>query len=167
MTPVDLHTLQQYADHILSALRTFDVTAHALFSTMRRTGLRFEDAHNITRWTDNHNGTFSVETAKHSAIRTIPYADVSDLHLQRLQSNHPYVFPYSYASYLRYFTMFSPAPFLLCKSKPIKTHLFRHIRARELKAAGHTDAEIQQYLGEQQITSAQQYIYSIIHDPER
>ncbi|MDR0567472.1 MAG: hypothetical protein LBG47_10650 [Prevotellaceae bacterium] len=164
MQPVPLATLQQYCDQMLSSLRPFDAVAHALYHTMRNTGLRFEDCYNTDRWRDNGNSTFSVATAKHSNTRTIPYSLLSPLHLQRLTNNTPHVFPYSYTQYLRYYARFFPAPRLMCRHKPIKTHLFRHLKAKELKASGVNDANIQAYLGERQLSSAQQYIYSTIYD---
>jgi site-specific recombinase XerD len=133
-----------------------------LFDTLYRTGMRFEDCFSLVRWQILENSMVAVSTAKGSDIRLFGQSEINPSLLAAVTSGNLDFFNFSYSTALRYFSLAFPIPNLTIGGKRVKTHIFRHNKARTLKESGLSDIEIQKYLGEKNLSSAVSYIYSTI-----
>lgn len=133
-----------------------------LFDTLYRTGMRFEDCFTLLRWEILSEQKVAVATAKGSDIRILDGSEINPALLAAVAAGNTQFFNFSYSTALRYFSLAFPQPNLKIGGKKVKTHIFRHNKARTLKASGLSDQEIQRYLGEKNLSSANAYIYSVI-----
>lgn len=148
---------------LLNRLEDHNIFLFSVFQTMYKTGGRFSDIYNHQNWTVIDANYLKLTPQKNNNIRIIPASDINfylyDSILNGWDIGREFSYSYAKNAYNRFF----PGPKLFVKSKPVTTHLFRHNKAKLLKKEGNTDSQIQQYLGEKSITSANQYIYSNIY----
>jgi len=111
---------------------------------------------------DLNNGTFVMQPRKGNNVRTLSYTDFP-LDFRDIIKHSTSVFLFNsvsnaqhfFSNHWKYKTIFH-------KTKNVSSHLFRHNYAKKLKSQGLTDGQIQLKLGEKQLSSAQNYIYSIL-----
>lgn len=160
-----LQELQIIAVTILDNFRDFDPYMYAYFNTMFLTGARFGDVYDYSRWSVVDSERISLMPQKGNNLRTFFNIDIDAYLLNSIQNNYDFSNMISYSNSLIWFKRFSPEPNLMVKNKPVLTHLFRHIKAKELSANGYTDGQIKTYFGQSKIASTQAYIYSQVYTP--
>jgi site-specific recombinase XerD len=120
-------------------------------------GLRFTEAYELERWTKITEEHYQLKCAKESDKRIINTGDIDERYRDMLENGIKTASIYSYRTLLRTFTAYFRYPYAKAKNKSCKTHIFRHIKALELKNAGLTNEEIQEYFGHKTVNSTKQY----------
>lgn len=154
--------INQFCLHFLETCTKAHPRYFPLFDTLYRTGMRFEDCFTLERWEIIGKQKVAVSTAKGSDIRILDGSEINPSLFAAVEGGNTLFFNFSYSTALRYFSLAFPQPNLQIGEKKVKTHIFRHNKARTLKASGLSDHQIQKYLGEKNLSSANAYIYSII-----
>ena len=161
-TPLSTEEINELCLQFLETTTKAHPRYYPLFDMLFRTGMRFEDCYSLSRWAIVSPQVVTVQTAKGSDIRTFTESDINPYLWAAIHAQNFSYFNFSYSTIRRYFSLAFPIPNLTVLSKPIKTHIFRHNKARMLKASGLSDLEIKAYLGERSLSSAKSYIYSNI-----
>lgn len=156
--------IEAYVLDFLKVCRNFDPYFYSIFNTQYITGARFSDVYNLENWSIINDNTISLQPKKQNNLRIFDIDDMDDLLIQQVKSGYNGYELTSYSSALFWFKRIFPNPNLRVLNKPVKTHIFRHLKAKKLKEEGKTDKEIQQYLGEKKEISARAYIYSSIYE---
>lgn len=125
-------------------------------------GTRLIESIQPTRW-ENLGASFRLTTAKNSYPRIINYAELEAesiyylLNAENAYQERPQTL---YETTMKRF--YKGREFYIGEKRSF-THIFRHRIAKNMKAEGKSDGQIQQYLGEKTLISAKQYIYSTIY----
>ena len=127
-------------------------------------GFRWIDVYEVSRWTDNGDDTYTVDTAKNSNNRIIPTADIDTRFQHVLDSDVDVVQAFRYTMMSRYFNRHFTYPLMRCGNKQVSLHSFRYNIARDMHDKGKSDDEIKVFLGEVDIANARLYIYNELHD---
>ena len=155
-----LEQLQAQRDKILDSFKNFDAIMYSIFLNMATTGARFNDVYEVKRWTLLESGMLQLEPQKRNNLRYFSRDQVDTLLLDQIVTGENYYSKVSYSNCLFWYKRFSDGLNLNVKTMAVQTHLFRHIKAKELKEDGMTDIEVQNYLGERHLISAHSYINS-------
>ncbi|NOZ36007.1 MAG: site-specific integrase [Chlorobi bacterium] len=140
-----------------------DIFLHSLFDTLYKTGLRVGEVTDWSQWTIVSKKYLQVQTLKGSNPRTFKNKKLNQIYVDLIRYNTTYLAQFNYKNLSRAFNRFAPYSQLLIGNKQVSTHLFRHNKAKKLKAKGYTDIEIQTYLGEKDLKNALVYINSKIY----
>ena len=163
MLILGLEMLLEVRDKFLSRISVSFGEVLPLFLAMSELGLRFSEAYELKRWEVVNNSLYKLRTAKKGEFRLISINDIPELFLLRLQANIDYATPYSYSTILRIFKKYYLVSNMKVGGKGIGTHIFRHIKAKDLYAKGYSVEDIQLYFGHIKVESTLTYINSSIY----
>ncbi len=163
MKKIDLLQLEQICSDILSILQSYDQVLFSIFDTMFKTGLRYNDICRMYAEKQGANWIFICPTSKGGAVKYYQATDLNNQFAISLQNGLNLTALTSYSNAKRIFKRVNPHGPLYVRSKPVTTHIFRHLKAKQLKASGQSDIAIQNVLGQKKLSSTQVYIYSIIY----
>ncbi|WP_172914071.1 hypothetical protein [Capnocytophaga canis] len=164
---MNIYSTSQIDSVVLRFLQTcqkFDPILYSIFYNQYLTGCRFDDIHNLARWELKNDNTLILSPCKKNNLRVFNINEVDFLLYEQIRYSYNVYQSISFSTALLHFGRLFPNPNLMIKNKPVKTHIFRHLKARKLKASGMSDHEIKEYLGERNMMSAHSYIYSVIYD---
>jgi hypothetical protein len=132
------------------------------FKICNSVGTRLIESIEPSRWTAFF-GYYSLFTAKGSNTRIIQFSELTEesKYFINFGENYPQqrpqgIFEGTMQSY------WGKREFYIGQKRSY-THIFRHLKAKNMKAGGSTDLQIKEYLGEKNLKSAQAYIYSEIY----
>ncbi len=163
MKKIDLLQLEQICTDILGVLQNYDQVLFSIFETMYKTGLRYNDICKMYAEKQGANWIFICPTSKGGAIKNYQATEINNQFAISLQAGCNLTTLTSYSNAKRIFKRINPHGTLYVRSKPITTHIFRHLKAKQLKASGQSDIAIQGVLGQKKLSSTQVYIYSTIY----
>src|SRR5690554_4358708 len=163
MLVLDFEMLLEVRDKFLSRISVSFGEVLPLFLAMSELGLRFSEAYELKRWEVVNNSLYRLKTAKKGEFRFINVNDIPELFLLRLQANLDYATPYSYSTVLRIFNRYYLVSNMKVGRKGIGTHIFRHLRAKDLYTKGYSIEDIQLYFGHIKVESTLTYINSSIY----
>ncbi len=163
MKIIELQQLNHDCKKLLEICQDVCPFLHSIFNTQYLTGARFSDVYYLHKWYLKNESTLVLKPCKNNDIRIFNTDEVDYLLYKQVKDDFNVYNLTSYSTALHWFTRMYPTPNIMVKSKPIKTHVFRHLKAKTLKKQGATDIEIQKYLGEKNLYSAKTYIYSNIY----
>jgi len=148
---------------VLQTSERNDIFLHSLFDTLYKTGLRVGEIIDFSRWAVIDKKYIQVQTLKGSNPRTFKSSELNQIYVDLIRYNTIYLAQFNYKNLSRAFNRFAPYSHLLIGNKQVSTHLFRYNKAKQLKAKGYSDIEIQIYLGEKDLKNALVYINSKIY----
>jgi len=125
-------------------------------------GTRLIESIQPTRW-QNLGSEFKLTTAKGSDYRIINYTELQPESIYYLLNGEDAYQERPQTLYENTMKRFYQGREFYIGEKRSFTHIFRHRIAKNMKAEGYNDGQIQQYLGEKTLVSAKQYIYSEIY----
>jgi site-specific recombinase XerD len=146
-------------------INAFDLEMGVLTNCIYGTGLRFSEVYELDRWQVIDMNILEVQTKKGSDARLFQNSELPPEFVWIIRNDAQYFRSFSYKTYTNYFTRFFRYPFIYTGNKQISSHIFRHLRAKQLNFEGQTDEQIRVYLGERDIKNAQSYINSEIYIP--
>ena len=159
---VSLPFLNQEIGRFIANIGTFYPRLSPSFKICYSVGTRLVESVEPSRWTAFLN-YYSLQTAKGSATRIIKFDELTEESRYFLdnEENYPQQRPqgifegtmHAYWAGREYYI----------GEKRSYTHIFRHLKAKNMKAQGFRDTQIQEYLGEKKLSSAKGYIYSEIY----
>ncbi len=147
---------------VLQTSELNDIFLYSLFDSLYKTGLRVGEIIDFSRWSIIDKKYLQVQTLKGSNPRTFKNKELNQIYVDLTRYNTTYLAQFNYKNLSRAFNRFAPYSQLLIGNKQVSTHLFRHNKAKQLKAKGYSDIEIQTYLGEKDLKNALVYINSKI-----
>jgi len=163
MKTIDLETINKYNNNFIDKIQNFDFIKASIFNQMLLIGARFNDVYYLNNWEQIDDVFFRLKPLKNNNIRIINIKNMDPLLINQIQKKYNIYENTSYSNSLLWFKRIYENPFLFIKNKSVKTHIFRHAFAKNLKKKGKTDNEIKIILGERNQSSANQYIYSDIY----
>ena len=158
-----LEELELASEVFLERVQIYNPIQASIYQNQINLGCRFNDVMKLEKWTIVNELTVSLLPQKNNSLRVFNKSDLDVLLLHQLENNYNYYAKTSYSDAISVFYRMFPIPNIRVKNKPIKTHIFRHIKAKQLKREGKTDNEIRLYLGENMQRSANDYIYSQVY----
>lgn len=153
--------LKNFCDAYANAATIFCPRIAPNIVLMWATGCRLVESVEATRWTVSGPKVI-LDTAKRNNPRKFLFSEIPDLGKQFIEAgiNLGLEKPQNTFQYQQ--QLFFGARIFTIGEKKSFNHLFRHNVARQKKVAGWTDREIKIWLGEKNLISAEQYIYSDI-----
>lgn len=163
MTPISDELLIQFCLDSVQRFYNFDYWAGMLFDLMHNTGIRYVEGYELTRWTDNEDGTFTLDTAKNSNNRII-LNNLIPVNFQNLIRNEETEFSnLRYKQSTRYFNRyFIPIP-LYHGSKRVTTHIYRYNIVKKMYLDDWNYQQIATWLGEVEVQNIIDYQQAIIY----
>lgn len=145
----------------------FDTYLQDIFLNLYKTGLRFSEIQEANRWSIIDANNLEVDTAKGSNDRSFSKSELTTYFFDKIQAEAS---PYDICRYdtsLYYIRRALHTHKITIGDKPLRTHIFRYHKAKDMYDKGKSESEIQTYLGEVDIRNAQTYIHADIYcDPD-
>lgn len=161
MVTVNDNVLDSMLLEFVNDCKKKSLQAYNTFGILYYSGFRISEIINLDVL-DLNNGTFVMQPLKNNNIRTLSYSEFP-LDFRDIIKHSTNVFLFnSVSSAQHFFSNHWKYKTIFHKTKNVASHLFRHNYAKKLKNQGLTDGQIQLKLGEKQLSSAQNYIYSIL-----
>jgi integrase len=158
MTSADkLNQLIKARQQFIACLYSIGEESAPIFDTISRLGLRFIEAYDLKNWEKKGEETYILNTVKHSEKRIFTANELPGTFRELIDQNIETSSQYSYRTLSRIYAKYFKYPYAKVKNKNCKTHIFRHIKALELKRSGLSDIEIQKYFGHKNIKSTLEY----------
>lgn len=156
--------LDTAARDFLHSIERFDPIMGSIFRTMYRTGCRFHEVKDLSRWCKIDNNHFECSTLKKNHNRIFTSQSLDPLLISQLHDNFDMYALTSYSNCLLWFQRLFPYQNIYVGKTKIATHLFRHLYAKKWSRKGLSDVEVQHKMGEKNLVSALSYIRSSITD---
>jgi len=131
-----------------------------LFNLLYLTGCRINDILEFQRWNVLNNGDLLLQPQKNNNLRLFKQNEVTLLFYNSILENNNMFNGMLYGSCEYHLLKVINKYDIRKDKKKITTHLYRHNYTKKLKMKGFTDEQIKVILGEKQLASAQNYIYS-------
>ena len=163
MKILSLKEIDAVCKQVVRSAEKYDIFLYAFFDTLYKTGLRSGEVIDFSRWSMITKELLQVQTLKGSNPRIFKNEELNPIFVDLICYDSTHIAQYNYKSLQRAFNRFAPYSQLLIGNKQVSTHLFRHNKAKHLKASGSSEEEIQKYLGEKDLKNAQIYISSKIY----
>ena len=158
-----LEELELASEVFLERVQIYNPIQASIYQNQINLGCRFNDVMKLEKWSIVNELTVSLLPQKNNSLRVFNKSDLDVMLRHQLENNYNYYAKTSYSDAISVFYRMFPIPNIRVKNKPIKTHIFRHIKAKRLKANGMSDNDIRLYLGENMQRSANDYIYSQVY----
>lgn len=148
---------------VIEAAHSRSIIFAQFFQNLKNTGLRFSELKHTEKWYFDENLTLWVPTLKGGNPRSNIQNLITPWLLTHITTNsNPFLrIDNSTASYWIY--SFLPVGNLYHESKVLKTHLFRHLLAKQMHQSGKTTQEIMTFFGEVDLRNMNNYINSDIY----
>lgn len=163
MKIVTLEELETAVPIFLGRVLQNNIVQASIYQNQSNTGARYHDIARLSNWSVKNGNSFVLKPLKNNDIRIFSKDDIDVMLMQQIVHGYDMYSRSSYKSGVEVFNAMFPIRKMQVKGKPIKTHIFRHIKAKRLKRDGYSDNEIRLYLGERSQRSANDYIYSTIY----
>jgi integrase len=157
---LSLETLEYITLAFLNSIVDVYPLHYEFYSNLVLTGARITEMKTFSRWQILQNGDLLLNTEKNNNNRIFKPDEVTEKYYISLVSNYDIFYNISARQFTYFFNTYYPAKNIQHKTKPLSCHVFRHLKAKKLKSLNKTDEEIQIYLGEKELKSAENYIYS-------
>ena len=158
-----LEELELASEIFLERVQIYNPIQASIYQNQINLGCRFNDVMKLEKWSIVNELTVSLLPQKNNSLRVFNKSDLDVMLRHQLENNYNLYSKTSYSDAISVFYRMFPLPNIRVKNKPIKTHIFRHIKAKRLKANGMSDNDIRLYLGENMQRSANDYIYSQVY----
>lgn len=160
MTTINNHELDEALLYVISRCRVDQPFFAKYYDALYHLGIRATEALMPSIWSFPSENTVVLQPHKGNNMRFFLRSDMPVDFLYSLEfPEFVEVVPsYSQLNYLFSIYMYYGKIFIGKKSSTL--HLFRHNYVKKLKSSGLTDIEIQNKIGEKELSSAEQYIYS-------
>ncbi len=163
MKVITLEDLESASQIFIDRVSIYNSIQSSIYSNQLNLGCRFNDVYNLERWSIVNELTVKLQPCKNNSVRVFNKSELDFMLLDQLENNYNLYEKTSYSDAVSVFYRMFPIPNIRVKNKPIKSHIFRHIKAKQLKRNGMSDNDIRLYLGENHQRSANDYIYSTIY----
>lgn len=158
-----LEELESASILFLERVQIYNPIQASIYQNQINLGCRFNDVMKLAKWKEVNDLTCTLQPQKNNSLRVFNKSDLDVILRHQLENGYDLYSTTSYSDAISVFYRMFPIPNIRIKNKPVKTHIFRHIKAKRLKANGMTDNEIRLYLGENMQRSANDYIYSTVY----
>jgi hypothetical protein len=153
--------LKKFCDDYATAAPIFCPRIAANIQLMWSTGCRLIESVEASRWSVNGN-KITLDTAKRNNKRKFFFDEIPEISKKFIESGENFGLEKPQNTFQYQQQLFFGARIFTIGEKKSFNHLFRHNVARQKKKAGWTDKQIKIWLGEKNLISAEQYIYSDI-----
>lgn len=137
-----------------------DPIIHPLFETLYNTGCRAGEVLDLSRWKIAEGGAVVLSPQKGNDKRILSPEAVGDQFVLMIRGEAPFPDSINYDRLRYQFKALSLYHHIFIGDKKASLHLFRHNFVKKLIASGHEDTEIQEILGERNISSVKSYTES-------
>lgn len=144
-------------------MQLYDKSAYHIFNNLSLTGARFNDIMSINNWYIKDKDFIILKPNKGNNERVFKSKELDSIFLSWIEKKVDIKRLRSYSTCNRYFIHLFPINPIIQKKKRLTTHIFRHVYAKNLKKNDLSDEQIQKKLGEKELKSAQNYIYSTLY----
>lgn len=166
LSSVPLSTLQLslIADEILSDLCSYRPEFTLLATLQRKSGCRIQELFQPERWHPASNSLLQVQPQKGNAVRLLQFSDIGFENAEKFVPTHQDMARLPSRQYERAFSLVVRQKGLWRLyedgfSRP-STHLFRHVKIKEMSAQGYDNGLIATWIGEKNVTSLEYYLNS-------
>jgi site-specific recombinase XerD len=154
-------SLDQYCFLIVCKAKSRKLYFADFLLLLYNTGIRVSEV-NPNLWTLKSQSIYELQPRKGNNPREISKDDLPPSFINYLIDNLDIAYRIPYSSFIRAILFLQPAIIRTAGNKNIISHIFRHNYAKKLKTSGYSDIMIQTILGEKNLSSALNYIYSDI-----
>lgn len=163
--PLTTLQLSLIADEILQALCTYRPEFANLATLQRRAGCRLQELFQPDRWKVVTPSTLQVQPQKKNALRVLQLADLGFASAASFAPTHADMGRLPNRQYERAFSQVVKDRGLWRLyedgfSRP-SSHLFRHVKIKELSAQGYDNAYIATWIGEKNVQNLDYYLNSL------
>jgi len=151
----------------MSTVANYSIHYHNFFQDLYKTGLRFCELQDFSRWSIVNEKEIICDTAKDSLKRTFSRASFYTDFFERFISNDNIYLRINNSTASYFFYTFYPKKYCCIDNKRLTNHLYRHNFAKIVKTFNNDDEEVRIALGEKSIVNARSYINSVIKYQER
>jgi hypothetical protein len=162
LVPVQLPELTDYLTHIVEQSVILFPNQHDFFVNLLNTGCRYSDLADISNYQILANSDVLIHAPKNDNYYTFTKSELTPSLYTAIEQNNTDYYSFSYYLLERWFNRFASGIKYYSRSKPLSLHLFRHHKAKMLKSQGYTDLQIKEALAERKLSSAENYIYSVL-----
>lgn len=163
MRVLTLEELEQATAVFMERVVIYNPIQASIYQNQINLGCRFNDVYKLEKWQIVNSLTVSLRPQKNNSLRVFNKSDLDFMLLDQLENEYNYYSKTSYSDAISVFFRMFPYPRIKVKNKFVKTHVFRHIKAKQLKRDGMSDNDIRLFLGENMQRSANDYIYSTVY----
>lgn len=160
---LSINELDTMLNGVIEAANSRSIIFAQFFQNLKNTGLRFSELKHTERWYFDKDLILWVPTLKGGNPRTNMENLITPWLLSHIRTNsNPFLrIDNSTASYWIY--SFLPVGNLYHETKVLKTHLFRHLLAKQMHKSGYTYNQIMLFFGEVDLKNILSYIDSEIY----
>lgn len=155
--------LQSILQGFLSSISSFSPVFYYYFTDLYNTGLRCEELKNFDLWSFDQSNNICVQPLKGGNLRTGLQSDLSDYCIRNFTTGTPCYSRLSQSTLCYWLETFMVPHHIYHESKSLKTHLFRHNKAKQMSSLGFSLADIQTYFGEVNPINMKSYINSDLY----
>lgn len=132
------------------------------FENLINNGFRLSELLDFSRFTVIQDNIITFQPLKRNNLRLFTDNDFTPLFYNSILNKYPLYHSFSVHQTYTIFERYFPIQNIHHKTKPISNHVFRHYYAKKLFLSGLTEEEIQTKMGEKNIISSNNYIYSVL-----
>jgi site-specific recombinase XerD len=133
------------------------------FINLYNTGLRYQELKDFSRWYVNDAQDICIDTLKGGNTRIGIQTDLTDYCIRQFLAGKPIYERLTNSTLCYWIETFLPQRNIYHETKSIKTHLFRHYKAKLMLSQGYTIQQIAYYLGEVDQNNVKNYLYSDLY----
>lgn len=164
LEPLSVLQLSLLCDEIVADMCIYRPEFANLVHLHRNAGCRVKELFHPQRWETVGNNTLQVQPQKHNALRILQLADIGFTDADQFAATFADMQRLPYRQYERAFK-------LIVRTKNLwrlyedgyaqpSTHLFRHVKIKELAAQGHDPEYIATWIGEKKVENLDYYLNS-------
>lgn len=142
-----------------------DYYAYMGFSMMYNRGLRYIEIFEVSRWTIKNSNFYYFQPAKGGNRLTLPASVVPAEYKTYILNSKPTFASLRKDTALRLFKRYFPIQNIFHLTHPVKTHIYRYSKCKEMYLNGYTYQEIADYLGEVEVVNIQNYVNATLYTP--
>ena len=156
-------TLQVILQGFFSNIKGKSLIYYDFFWNLYKTGLRCSELKDFSLWEIHDGGNIVINTLKGGAPREHMESYLSLYCISQFTGGNPCYSRLAPSTLCYWLETFLPHKNIFHETKSLKTHLFRHALAKELKYNGQTDEQIAIFFGEKDINNMKNYINSELY----
>jgi integrase len=160
MRVISFQELETSLQAFLYRMQNKDVYAYDLATLLYYTGIRQEEAYNVSRWLQLDEFTARLQPQKGNNIRDIPKSNITQYFWNSIAAQTPTYQEIRYSTFARFIYHNYLLYPVYHDKKIITTHLFRHYRMKKLYNIGMSIADIASYFGEIDQGNIEDYVFS-------
>ena len=156
-------TLQIILQGFFSNIKGKSYIYYDFFWNLYKTGLRCSELKDFSLWEIHDGGNIVINTLKGGAPRCNMELYLTPFCVSSFLAGNSCYSRLAPSTLCYWLETFLPMHFIYHDSKSIKTHLFRHSKAKELHYNGLSDSEIALFFGEKDLGNMRNYINSDLY----